>query len=166
MNPHLARRKPSALADPADPAHAHLIARLNNDRIGWLATTRGDGHPQAVPVWFVYVEDVVVVFSAAWSAKTHHLRERPSCSFCLETQDDDDDCVLVDGVAETLDADDPLLAAAEATLTRKYELGDRVREWRMDFAVPIAIHPTRIVAWRKPDGTLDYVKIERRTLAT
>lgn len=160
MGSEVVTRLRVAQPDASNPTHLHLISRLENDQIGWLATTRQDGRPQAVPILFVYVEGLVVLFSAAWSAKTRHLRSRPACSFFLQTADGGDDCVLVDGSAAILADDDPLVVVAETALARKYDLGARLETWRQEFSVPIGIVPSRIVAWTKPEGQLQYVRID------
>ena len=54
--------------DPANAEHAHIAERLDTAWIAWLATTRRDGSPQAVPVWFGWCDPVAIVFTAPGTA--------------------------------------------------------------------------------------------------
>lgn len=148
------------MLNAADLNHVHIAQRLATAPIGWLATTRRDGRPQSVPVWFAWLQTTVVVFSARSSAKLIHLRHRPNCSFGLETADGGNDVVLIDATARVLDDGAAVVEAAEQVFRTKYGLGDRVDEWRSQFAIPIELRPERVVAWSKPGGELRYTVIQ------
>ncbi|MBN9171243.1 MAG: pyridoxamine 5'-phosphate oxidase family protein, partial [Microbacterium sp.] len=47
--------------DPADDVQGRALAALESEEIGWLGSTGRDGFPHAVPVWFLWHDDAVVV---------------------------------------------------------------------------------------------------------
>lgn len=67
--------------DAINPAQAQ---RLNTEANIWLATTRRDGHPHLVPIWFVWWEAKFYILTATDSVKAHNLRRNPHASVALE----------------------------------------------------------------------------------
>jgi PPOX class probable F420-dependent enzyme len=53
-------------------------------RIATIATVRPDGHPHAVPMWFVLDGDDVVLTTGSRSAKARHLRHEPRVSLSVD----------------------------------------------------------------------------------
>ena len=54
------------------------------NRIATLATVRADGHPHAVPMWFIFDGDDVVITTGSGSAKARHLRHDPRVSLSVD----------------------------------------------------------------------------------
>jgi hypothetical protein len=51
------------MSEVATPKDAHEVERLRSEIIGWLATTRPDGHPNLAPVWFLWEDPTILIFS-------------------------------------------------------------------------------------------------------
>ena len=56
------RLMPTTL-DPHDAKHAAALERLATEKIGWLTTVDPDGQPQASPIWFLWDDGEVLLFS-------------------------------------------------------------------------------------------------------
>lgn len=61
------------ILDSSRPEHEKARALLENDLIAWFTTTDDDGTPHAVPVWFMWHEGTVVVFSEPGTVKVRHV---------------------------------------------------------------------------------------------
>jgi PPOX class probable F420-dependent enzyme len=70
--------------------------RLGSDLIAWLTTVRGDGTPVSRPVWFVWEQPDLLVYSAASAHKVRHLLDRPRASFHLNTDQEGGGVVVFD----------------------------------------------------------------------
>ncbi len=51
-----------------------MDARLGREQTIWLATTRADGRPHLVPVWFVWHEEKIYICTTAGSQKMVNLQ--------------------------------------------------------------------------------------------
>ncbi len=61
-----------------------MTDRLRLDRNLWLATTRPDGRPHVVPIWFVYVDDRFWVATGATSVKVRNIANQSGVTAALE----------------------------------------------------------------------------------
>ena len=140
-----------ALLTAGTDEDAHIDARLRTEPVIWLATVRPDGRPRQVPVWFLWEDPVVLVFSGAGTQKLRNLRAEPRVSLSLDAADGGNDIVLLDGSGEVLEPGD-LDAASVPGFVAKYEprMGQTADEWSAGFPVPIRIVVSRVVAWSKP----------------
>lgn len=149
------------ILDTTQPDHAHVADRLASAWIAWMATTRRNGDPQAVPVWFAWADPVAIVFSGPATAKVGHVQRQGRVVLAVETIDGGNDTVIVEADAELASDDDPAVMTAAEVFSRKYAiaLGDGFEQWRAAFSQPILLRPHRIVAWSKPGGDLRYTAI-------
>ena len=67
---------------------------LQVTRSAWLSTTRPDGRPHAVPVWFLWEEGLVYFTTAATSQKGVNLTTQP---YAVLHVGDGDDVIIVEG---------------------------------------------------------------------
>jgi uncharacterized pyridoxamine 5'-phosphate oxidase family protein len=58
--------------------------RLLNERNVWLATTRPNGKPHLIPIWFVWVNERFYICTSEHSVKVRNLRANPRASVSLE----------------------------------------------------------------------------------
>lgn len=70
--------------------------RLTAARTYWVATTRPDGRPHAMPVWGVWLDSRFYFSSGAGSRKARNLAEQPACVIGIELGDD---ALSVEGLA-------------------------------------------------------------------
>jgi F420H(2)-dependent biliverdin reductase len=61
--------------------------RLQTARNIWLATTRSNGKPHLVPIWFVWVDERFYICTASDSVKVRNLQANPRASVSLEDGD-------------------------------------------------------------------------------
>lgn len=118
-------------------------------RTAKLATTRADGRPHVVPVWFVLDGDDLLMTTAARSVKGRALRRDPRVAICVDDDRPPYAFVMIDGQARV--SDDPAEVRMAATRTaRRYVGPDRAEEFaRMisgDGAIAVRVTPDNIVA--------------------
>ena len=72
---------------PTGPADllAELPRRLAEETIIWLATTRPDGRPHLIAIWFVHFDGALWIATGADSVKITNLRANPAVSVSLES---------------------------------------------------------------------------------
>ena len=131
----------------ADPKREHAERRLRDEKIAWLTTVRRDGQPQSSPVWFLWRDGEIVVYSKATTQKVRNVRANPKVAIHLRDIDDGSDIVSIEGTAE-IDEAYPAASAIPAYV-KKYRA--MIADLRMDpnsfakaYSVPIRIRPTRL----------------------
>lgn len=71
---------------------------------GKLATTRKDGRPHVVPIWFVLDDNNDIVFTTGQdSVKAKTIYNNPYVSLCVDDQTPPFSFVVVEGIAEIVD---------------------------------------------------------------
>src|SRR5689334_25069866 len=106
------------MLDRTQPKGAHVDARLRAEPIIWLSTVRPDGRPHLVPVWFLWDGSAILIFSKPANQKIRNLRHSPHVVLALDTADEGEDVVLIEGRAELLD--DPALLPTLPAYAEKY----------------------------------------------
>lgn len=91
--------------------------RLEKSHNYWVATTKPDGTPHAMPVWGVWVDDRFYFSTGRQSRKARNLAENPSCVVCTEHAAE---AVIVEGIAEEVTRPS-LLKKAAKVYKAKYE---------------------------------------------
>src|SRR5260370_40711669 len=91
------------MSDVATPKDAHEVERLRGEIIGWLATTRPDGHPNLAPVWFLWEDPTILIFSQPNKQKLQNIGQNPHVMLGLETEDRVDDAVIMEGTATLIE---------------------------------------------------------------
>ena len=93
--------------DLSDAKGAHVDARLRAEPIIWLSSVRPDGRPHLVPIWFVWDGATILFFSQPAAQKVRNLRHSPQVMLALDSADEGEDIVLLNGRAELLGTDAP-----------------------------------------------------------
>src|SRR5581483_4265583 len=88
--------------DLSNPKDAHIDERLRTEPIIWLGTVRPDGRPHLVPVWFFWDGATITIYSQPGNQKMRNLQHSTNVTLALNTADDGDDVVIVEGKAELL----------------------------------------------------------------
>ncbi len=137
--------------DPADARHQHALDLLRTREIGWLGTNGRNGYPHAVPVWFLWHDDAVLTFSQPHAAKARNLAEDSRAMFQLETAEDGEDWLLLQGVVEFSDESTEawMDRVGEAYLA-KYQAGLDALGWSLarmtgDFSLALILRPNRLI---------------------
>ena len=119
-------------------------------RTAKLATTRADGRPHVVPVWFDLDDDgTVVLTTGASSVKGRNLRRDPRVCLCVDDQTPPYSFVVINGIAETTE-DPGLLLEWTTRIAGRYIGAERVEEYGRRNATPgellVRITPTHVLA--------------------
>ncbi|HEV2251381.1 MAG TPA: TIGR03667 family PPOX class F420-dependent oxidoreductase [Candidatus Limnocylindria bacterium] len=130
-----------------DRERAHAEQRLREEKIAWLTTVRRDGQPQSSPVWFLWRDGEIVVYSRPTTQKVRNVQANPKVAVHLRDIDDGSDIVSIEGEA-AVDDRYPQASAIPAYV-EKYR--SMIADLRMDptsfanaYSVPIRIRPTRM----------------------
>lgn len=79
------------------------LERLRRCRNFFLATTRPDGRPHAMPVWGCWVHGMFVFSTAITSVKSRNLLANPNC---VVTTEDGHEAVVIEGTAKVVTKDE------------------------------------------------------------
>ena len=83
---------------------AHIDHRLRTEPIIWLSTVRPDGRPHLVPVWYLWDGQTILFFSQPGAQKVRNLMHSAQVVLALDTADEGEDVVIVEGEAALLPA--------------------------------------------------------------
>ncbi|MEO8246920.1 MAG: pyridoxamine 5'-phosphate oxidase family protein [Chloroflexota bacterium] len=147
------------LPQPGTP----LERRLRTESTVWLSSTRPDGRPHVVPVWFNWDGLVFDLFSKPNAQKVRNLREHPDVMLAVGRPEHEWEVELVEGTATVLEA--PTADVIGPTMFEKYApLMTRAALDRQTFMTtycqPVRISPTRFLGyggkgWTDPALTPD-----------
>lgn len=127
--------------------HEHLQSQY----VIWLTTVDSKLTPQPRPVWFVYQDDSVLIFSQAKAHKVAHIKKNPKVALNFNTDESGDKHVIVFTGEAVIDTKCP--PAHEVPLYfGKYKegiagLGMTPEEFSRDYSVAIRIRPTEVRGW-------------------
>jgi PPOX class probable F420-dependent enzyme len=91
-----------------DGPRPSILNALEREPVVWLSTTRPDGWPHVVPLWFLWDGRSIVAFSKPHAQKVRNLRADPRVVVAVGRADANFDVELIEAVAELHDAP-PLL---------------------------------------------------------
>lgn len=127
--------------------NAHAERRLRDEKIAWLTTVRRDGQPQSSPVWFLWRNGEIVVYSKPTTQKVRNVQSNPKIAVHLRDVDEGSDIVSIEGSAE-IDEAYPAAAAIPEYVTKYRRM---IADINMDpdsfarsYSVPVRIRPTKI----------------------
>jgi len=125
----------------------HAESRLERDPIAWLTTVRPTGQPDTVPVWFLWRDNAILIYSRPHTRKLKNLAENANVSVVLDDTDGGGDVVRIEGTAEV--ASDYPAANDVAAYSEKYTRQIRrsfgtAEAFARDYAVPLIVRPTKI----------------------
>jgi PPOX class probable F420-dependent enzyme len=135
------------LIDQSTEFGKRATERLGSEDVGWLTTTGKSGTPAPNPVWFLWRDDTLLVFSQPDKPKLRNIARNPRVSLNLNSDRTGGEIVILSGTA-TIDAggqtDDEL-----AAFTAKYAepikgLGMTNEQFFADYSTLIRIAPDRI----------------------
>ena len=139
--------------DLEQPVHQRVLGQLEDDQIIWLASVRPDGRPHNVPVWFLWHEGTVLIFSEERTQKIRNLRHRGAVVLALETRDGGEEIAFFDGTAEI--SPEPAAAwlprVGERYATKYADglrrIGKTLEEMMATYTEVIVVTPTKMTAW-------------------
>jgi PPOX class probable F420-dependent enzyme len=132
--------------DGGSDGDAHALARLDTDTIGWLTSVTPEGQPQTFPIWFLWQDGEVLIYSDRRAKRNPNIANNPRVSLHLNDDGRGGDIVVVEGEAR-VDAATPPLDRNPAYLAKYGALIDEyltsAEEAATIYNVPLRIRPTR-----------------------
>lgn len=138
------------MLDLAQLKDAHIEQRLRSELIIWLSTVRPDGRPHLVPVWFLWDGATFLIFSQPKDQKLRNLRHNPNVVIALETRDQGNEVVLIEGQAAELD--DSTLKTTMPEYAEKYDALLKSMDWTAEWMAPrysevVRVTPSKFISW-------------------
>ena len=91
------------MLDRASEQGTRIDRRLREATVAWLSTVRPDGGPHLVPIWFLWDNETILIFSMPKNQKLRNLRQNNRIVLGIPSGDGVSN-VLVEGQAELLGA--------------------------------------------------------------
>jgi len=125
-------------------------ARLKEEEISWITTVRSDGQPQTVPVWFLWDDNGVLIYSQPNRQKLRNITRNPRVGLNLNSNEQGNDVVRLEGSA-SIDEDAPL-SSEVAPYVEKYResiarIGYDVDGFARAYSVAVRVRPERWQVW-------------------
>lgn len=135
------------LIDTTTDFGKRTVDRLGKEDVGWLTTVGKSGTPAPNPVWFLWYDETLLVFSQPDKPKLRNIARNPKVSLNLNSSSTGGDVVILAGEAaidEKGPSDDE-----RAVYTAKYAepikgLGMTPESFFADYSVLVRITPERI----------------------
>jgi PPOX class probable F420-dependent enzyme len=83
------------------------LGRLQQEQVVWLTTVSATGAPQPSPVWFLWQDDKVIIYSQPDTAKIRAIAQNDRVSLNFNATEHGDDVVVLNGTAEIIGIDPP-----------------------------------------------------------
>src|SRR5512146_1800082 len=98
MSPRsIAKNRHAPMAQMTDAEMRAFL--LEGTRTGKLATTRADGRPHVVPIWFVLDGTTLIFTTGLDTVKAANMRRDPRVAFCVDDQAPLYSYVTIEGTA-------------------------------------------------------------------
>jgi len=125
---------------------------LKSEYFLWLTTVDSTGTPQPRPVWFIWENDTVLIFSKPKAYKVKHIQHNPNVSLHFNTADTKADkrLIILTGIAK-IEKDCPPAHKLRAYI-RKYKSGMSdlnltPLQFSQEYSVAIRVTPTNLRGW-------------------
>lgn len=143
----------------------HADDRLRAEPVIWFGSTRADGAPHLVPVWFLWDDPTVLVFSMPDTRKCRNIARQDRVALALDTAASGQDVVRLEGRARLVGPDQAEVVRREPAFAAKYAAllpPGAFPGWRDTFSQPILIEVTRAVHWVRGQNGLAYRSVPGR----
>jgi PPOX class probable F420-dependent enzyme len=139
------------MTEPVVRPGSRAAERLRGELVVWLTTVTATGQPQASPVWFLWVDGEILVYSRADTPRPRNIRTNPRVAVNFDSDGDGGGVVSIEGEAR-ITRERAVLADVPPGYVEKYAAKLAENGWTMasmlaDYPVEIRIRPTRIRAW-------------------
>jgi PPOX class probable F420-dependent enzyme len=126
---------------------ARAARRLLSEPIMWLVTVDANGAPVPSPVWFLWDDGEVLVYSRPGTRKLRNIEANSRVALHLDSADDGEDIVVLSGRAR-IDSGQPPSNEVEAYMSKYSELVARLgwepAGFAADYSVAVRIEPLRL----------------------
>ena len=83
----------------------HALERLENEQTIWLTAVTPSGKPSPNPVWFLWHDEKVLIFSEPQVAKVKALLAHPDITLNFDAGEHGEDVVVFNGIADATEKD-------------------------------------------------------------
>jgi len=125
---------------------------LKSKYFAWLTTVDSTGTPQPRPVWFIWENDTIMIFSQVKAHKVKHIQNNPNVSLHFNTEDEKGEkrLIIFTGIAK-FDKKCPPANKLRAYM-RKYRSGiiglnATPEQFAGEYSVAIRITLTNLRGW-------------------
>jgi PPOX class probable F420-dependent enzyme len=94
-----------------------IEARLKEDAVIWFTTVRADGMPQPTPVWFIWQDGSILIYSSAKAQKVRNIQANAKVAVNLDDTHDGDSYLVFMGEAK-IDPDAPKASQVPAYIEK------------------------------------------------
>jgi PPOX class probable F420-dependent enzyme len=126
---------------------SHALERLNRDAIVWLTTVGADGTPQPRPVWFIWQQDHLLIYSRPGTYKLAHLSANPRVALHFDSDGLGGDIVVLTGKAQRHNAAPPadqVQAYIDKYIRGIQDIGMTPQSFAGDYSVPLRVDPDHL----------------------
>lgn len=125
----------------------NVVQRLREEEVAWLTTVSPKGSPQPAPIWFLWEEDTLLVYSRSDALRNRNVKNNSQVAFNLNSNERGGDIVVLWGEA-TVDTEaqpaDRHLAYLEKYRAGIARIGMTPESFAATYSVVIRITPTRV----------------------
>jgi PPOX class probable F420-dependent enzyme len=137
----------TAILDTSTQRGQHVERRLNEDVIAWLTTVRPSGQPDSVPVWFLWKDGRIIVYSRPNQPKMRNLAENHRVTLTIDNTGGGSDVIRIEGTA----AHDPSYPACHEVPAYVQKYAERIayigygtpENFAQTYSAAIVVTPTR-----------------------
>lgn len=126
----------------------HVEERLRSDKMVWLTTICPDGRPHNIPVWFLWDNATILIFSKVKTQKIRNLRYNHSVILALDDTKNGRDVVILEGTAKLFgrgEGCEALQAYGEKYSEGLQGIGVTAEQFIMLYSQPIRVKPVRLI---------------------
>lgn len=121
--------------------------RLKEETMIWLTTVRRDGTPQPSPVWFLWDDETVLIYSRPNQQKLRNIERSPNVSLNFDGDGRGGNIIVLSGSAQ-VDADAPPVTESPAYIEKYGEaiarIGMTPESFATAYSVAIRVTPTDV----------------------
>lgn len=126
---------------------AKAAERLAREPIVWFTTVGKSGTPQPNPVWFLWHDESVLLFSQPETPKLRNIARNPRVSLNLNSTEHGENVIVLSGTATVVE--EPITPEITTAYVTKYTEGLKsikmtAEEFFADYSVPVRIVPDRL----------------------
>lgn len=121
--------------------------RLENETLIWLTTIGKNGAPHPKPVWFLWENGTILIYSQPNTAKLRHIARDGQVALNFNSNAGGGDIAVINGTAEILEGAPP--ASDNSAYVSKYaagftELGMNPESFAASYRVAIRVTPEKL----------------------
>ena len=136
------------MIDPRTEKGGHAFERLATERIAWLTSVTPDGQPQTMPIWFLWDDGEILIYSRRIARRNRNLRANPKVAFHLPDDGKGDDIISIEGEARfepeaPPSKDNPAYVAKYQTFLDEY--GWSPEYLSQEYPHAVRIRPTALI---------------------